>query len=366
MSKKIGFLIGIIVVIAALVVGIRYMKNSGEEQVTEPVEITGEEVAVQSAVEETDELKAELEQLNASLHEYYMNNKDKVLSSFGFMVSAENQAEINLKGLNEAGEVACPDELINADLLLMQKSDIFPGETNELDVFVGLKVAEGYLVTSVDYDNIRLSDEEYRSLILSCSADHGDIVNLTSESEEFEGILDAVNEAWKLDYDVDFRYLAADDKYAVCVVANPKDATEFRQFVLERLNNGWEVVVKDLERSENVLIDVNSVVPDLNTGLVPKYNIASFGDIRTNFVAYEDALVQLGLLDEDKLPASFSCGVGRFVYMEFEEDRFIGCVNDENKLEFYPVKDANEAIAYMLEYDDNPPSFIVKMNGIIY
>ena len=141
------------------------------------------------------------------------------------------------------------------------------------------------------------------------------------------------------------------------------EKNNIKQYVLTNKPGGWSVIMDGLESSLTPRYDVNRAYPDMELGLLPKYTIAEFGPIQTGFVKYEQSLISLGLITEDDMPEVYSCGAGKFAYIEMTSGKkLLGVVNDSNQLEFYEVGSTNEAISAMLQFQDVPPLFILHYN----
>lgn len=376
-------IIAIIAIVVALAINTKNSKSGGanagttENTTAEITEITSidlsnmvefEDRVKQSDLEVNEEVLSVVYSINDAMYKYYQSNyKNKnLLSIYGYLYDDNKSNIITAEQLRDEGLFECTDEYINMDVLLLKPSSLvrfdsldIDASTDELEIFTALKLKEGYLISSKDSDGGVISDEQYRELVLSYMFDHGEVRILNANDDSYEEIVSKVVEKSEfVNYDI--KYIACDEVYAVVVIGDLNNVADNKEYVL--INHGsWDIEIDGLETQNNVRWAVNSKLPNMELGLLPKYALRSYGQVKTGFEPYVNSLIELGMVNKNELPTAYSCGVDRFVYLEFTSGKkMIGCVDENGKLEFYEVKNSTEAIKYMLEYDDNPPVFIIK------
>ncbi len=318
-----------------------------------------------------DKLYTKLASLNNAVQNYYEKNYNDLLCIYGLMYSDKDNYSVSASKIAKEAQIDLGDNLDDyADILLIRPSDLAEidgielkrsNDTN-LKPFTAYNSSSGYIISSADDKGGIITRNQYKALLGTYATDHGSVKNPTPTEEIYLDISATVAvEFGESSYDL--KYIANDDKYAVAIIGSTIEPNKIKEYVLEKKPGGWSVVMSDIESLSNPRQKINSTVPDMELGLLPKYNIAQFGEIKTGFVEYEQALIKLGMITEEDMPETYSCGTGRFAYIETKSGKkLLGYVNDEKKLEFYEVKSTNEAIAAMLQLQDTPPVFILHYN----
>ena len=317
----------------------------------------------------TDELKEKLSAINVALENYLASrSREKCLiTEYGFLYDDKAGNNITVKDLAASGDIQADEDILNyTDILYIRASDLAKYADNiddadtKLQLFTAYNSSEGYFVSNDFYsEGAMLSQKDYESLVMSYKFTNGEVRNPKSGDVDYDGIIAATGISGLFDV----KHIACDNKYGVAVIGSLEDTTDIKEYVCVLDNGKWTLGMEGLETSETPRYDVNMKYPNMELGLLPKYTIANYGNIQNGFSKYYDALVQLKLVKESDLPATYDCGASKFCYMEFGDTHLLGCVNLENKLEFYPVSSVEEAIAYMLKYDDDPPVFIINFHN---
>lgn len=348
-GKIIALVVAVVVIVAAAVGYYIYRKAS----------IT--EIAIGlSDIELTDELKSQMQDLAVKSEEYLKTNKNEktLTSQYGLLYSYKDK--INIMADDIDTENTIPTDIVaEMDVLYVMPSDVISSMTgNELTIFVSLNSSSGYYVTSATGENAIFTEDEFKNILMKYAPTHGDVRNPQRGSDEHTAIIDAAGLAGD---DIDIKHIACDDKYAVVVANHISDPANIKEVALEN-DNGWKVTDGELAVSENSYIEINSVYPDMDLGLLPVYNIADFGEIQTDKMGeIADSLIELGMMTEDEKNGMYACGCGRFAYIQPKDGRrLIGYISDDKQLEFNEAKDIKEAIAYMVQCQENPPVFIAR------
>lgn len=391
MNKKNAIITSVaaVCVVGAIGVGVWYSQNNEtaqkraeiEEQIQEAttanVEVPTEnpsagiyEIKTTPSQEAVDEaLYSKIASLNNSAKTYFDENDTSLLCVYGLMYSDETDFTVSASEVAESTGLTVDDNIDDyADILLIRPSDLAQFDSVELrndtdttlKPFTAYNSSEGYIISSYEDEGGILTMEEYRNLLGTYASDHGNIVSATEDDETYWDIVAAT------DFDdthYDIKYVAYDEKYAVAVIGGMTEKNNIKQYVLIKKPGGWSVIMDNLESSLTPRYDVNRSYPDMELGLLPMYTIAEFGTIKTGFVEYEQSLIELGLITENDMPEVYSCGAGKFVYIEMTSGKkLLGVVNDSNQLEFYEVGSTNEAISAMLQFQETPPLFILHYN----
>ncbi len=394
MNKKRLIIIGVILLCsAALLIVLLSKNNNGTTTQTSPeqqlqegtanttvsIEVPTEnpsagvyEIKSTPSDEKADEaLYAKIASLNTALDSYYKNNSNKLLSVYGLMFSDEGDFTVSASTVAKAADIDLGQDIDDfADILYIKASDlenyegmsVSSSSSNLLEPFTAYNSADGYIISSSKHKGGIITREQYRSLLGSYATDHGTVRNPDDEDEDYLDIAAVAATALK-DGKHDIKYIACDDKYAVAVIGGLVNPDNIKEYVLTKKPGGWSIAM-DITDSVYPRQEVNNTFPDMELGLLPKYTIAQFGDIKTGFDEYEQSLIKLGMITEEDLPETYSCGAGRFVYIELSSGKkLLGYVNDQNKLEFYEVKDTNQAISAMLQVHEAPPIFILRYSS---
>lgn len=324
---------------------------------------------------------SDINEFNTACENYVDENADKLfLSVYGYLYDNENM--VTVEEIEKFSQKKFSKEIRQSDILYIKPSDLLSyvqtldnykdrnfdvKDDNLLCVFTAMYTKQGVVISSVPYRGGTLTQEEFKNFILKYNLQHGEVINPAKNSEQYNDILKIASDYIGLELDV--KYMACNDKYAAIVVNNKEDITDIREFVLikDELNN-WSVAISELEmeKEKNNKLIVNQKFPDFELGLLPKYNIALYGEIRTGFDNLAQMIIQQGIVAEGS-NLTYSCGVGSFVYFEFDSGaKILGLVNENKELESYEVKNNEEAIKYMIAYiknmnlDIEPPAFILK------
>lgn len=313
-----------------------------------------------------DALYARIATLNSAVKEYYKSGSKSLLCMYGLMYSDVDNFTVSAsKVLEKSGAQPIADIDNFADVLLIRPSDLSDYENAQLKnpddtrlkPFTAYNSSIGYIISSHEDKGAILTTDEYRQLLGSYSSDHGQVQNPAPSTEDYLDISACVAPE---DGNYDIKYIACDEKYAIAVSGSLAHPQNIKQYLLLKKPGGWSVVMEGLESSLSPRYDINQVYPDMELGLLPKYTIAEYGEIKSGFPDFEQSLIKLGMITNEDMPEVYSCGTGRFAYIELTSGKkLLGIVNDQNKLEFYPVSNTNEAIAYMLKAQEKPPVFIL-------
>lgn len=311
----------------------------------------------------SDSIKEELNQLNAACTKFYNERKDEAIlvSEYGMLYSLSMENNVTVKTLKKNDYFKGSDEINDyTDLLLIKPTDYAEvsgkaAQGDELKIFTGFNTNEGYYVSSDGIEGAMLTEEEYNNLLFRYICSHGEIKAPDGNDLEYKKISEALALA-----NIDIKYIGYDEKYAVAVSGSLSDQREVKQFLLEKDGNQWTKIMDGLESEKSPKQAVNMKYPDVDFGLFPAYNIADFDIPKIDMSDYIPSLKKLGMMDEDET-CTYGCGTGHFVYMETSGGKKLLAVLDDNrKLQFYPMNSAVEARNAMLNLQKTAPTYIIK------
>lgn len=348
---KIIALTAVIVIIIACIVGYYIYRRSNISEIAIGL----------SDIDLTDDIKSEMQDIALKAEAYYEKNKtEKILTSqYGMLYSYKDKMNVMASDVEE-GSGASKDELAEMDILYMLPKDALSITDSEegLAIFVSINSSSGYYVASSNGDGAIYTEEEFSNLLMKYAPTHGDVRNPVRGSDEHTEIIKAAGLEGD---DFDIKHIACDDKYAVVVANSITDPQNIKEEALVN-DDGWKVVNEDLAEAENSYIEINSVYPDMDLGLLPIYNISDYEHITTSGMSkIVDSLVSQGVMTEDEKEDVYACGCERFAYVQTTSGkRFVGYLNDEKQLQFNEFTSIEEVLAYMVECQENPPVFIAR------
>ena len=244
--------------------------------------------------------------------------------------------------------------------------DEVAGDSNldQLKVFAAYASGDSFIVTCGKH--ISIVDADFIKWIMDrYSIDHGTISRVSSTSELFADVLSELGELPGLHHLLDVRYMAEDDLYISAVVSPRRDSSLIREFVLQKTGSGCEVVVDYIETEWQKFVAINSVVPNINLELVPKYNLwYDLRDLITDFSDLLETMAESGVITPDDGEPIFISGNSEFVFMEFIDGIRILVHNDDinNEWKVYMVPQYDDAVLRMRESSksDLPPYFLIR------
>ncbi len=347
--------------------------------VTEAATEGSTEIIADLPVEMNEELNTNLAELNNKLKAYYEEHisDGSVISSFGLLTFADSGIQAEPKDIlgKEPAE-----NVKDAYILLVRPADFeVAANSSELDIdlnddelraFTAVCVEGGYLISSADSSGGIISYDDFKALLKRYISEHGNTVYAPDrESATYKKIVEAAEKVCASQGEVDFKYVGYDDKYAVAVCNFLERPTEFKELLLMKSGGVWSVKHRELNEKDNVVQFVNQKYPDFNLGLLPYYDLKAVkesGDITSDF-GYYDEIVGLDIgVSANDLPAKYCLYAEGFVYYEFGNGaKVVGRVEakgEKKNLTFRGVADQNEAIAWMQQFSDKPPVYIIKFS----
>ena len=169
------------------------------------------------------------------------------------------------------------------EILLIEGNDLaqydgasVPADSRDFGTFAAVKLNGKYLIASPSGKAGQISQENYIDLLAKYSQNHGTVGRLSSASAEYDRILNYIGLYEGRFEDVFVREIRKDNKHAVVVLSPVSNTAAIRQYVLKNDNGFWEVVYPNVQMDTNPVYAINRLVPDFNTELLPKYNLATW------------------------------------------------------------------------------------------
>lgn len=315
--------------------------------------------------------------LNEKVDKYYMNafNQEMFVSQYSYLIKADG-TEATVNDVAEFTGYKLPSEFQNVVIHFVKPSSLldYPNvkikeQEGEIDlevltVFTALPMEDGSVFISSKYDEGGiLTKEEYQEFVLKSSPIHGEIKNFTPDSDDYKTIKQITGKYDKEVLDGNVKYLAYDDKYAIIVISSKNDSAIIKQFLLENKNGNWEVIMNELEKNNKYKIFINTLHPNFNLALLPKYNLAEFKIISELDEIVAQIKAQNAINNDEVL--TYGCASGKFSYLEFKSGyKMLGYLNQEGNFDIYGVDSYKNALQKMIELDsENPPTFIINFEN---
>jgi hypothetical protein len=337
--------------------------TASDENSEEGTEATTELQVGLSDIDMNDTFKSEIDTLNSACTKFYSERKEEaqLVSEYGFLYSLSMEDNITVSKLVKEGYFNGSDEVKDyTDLLLIRPGDYAEvsgksADGEELKVFTGFNTKDGYYVSSEGIEGTTLSEEKYNDLVFRYISSHGDITLPESTDLQYKNIVKTLNIN-----NIDVKYIAYDEKYAVAVVAPLSDARDVREFMLEKTGDDWSIAIDGIESEKYPKQVVNAKYPDMDFGLFPAYTIADYDVPKVDMDDYVSSLRKLGLMNDDE-NYTYGCGTGHFVYIVTNTNKkLLGVLDDNRKLQFYQMNNVTEAKNAMLNIQKTAPTYILK------
>lgn len=326
------------------------------------------EVNASNKIKIDDETLNQIKELNEKLDKYWLEgwNDNKFLSFYSYIANYDEK-ELTLEDFEKYMNYEIPKNLKNINVHLVKPKSLKPYlNENILDdgleiltMFTAVPTKDGvYISSKLDKGGI-ITDAQYKEFVLNHSWIHGDVITPEKDSTQYKQILDAVAKKDENLKNGNVKYIACDEKYANIVISSANDPYYLKEFNLERKEEGYEVIVEELEQFDDKIYS-NYAYTDFNLDLLPKYEIEAYAPIDPDYSSsILEGLVEKNYVDKDE-KLSYFCGYGNFIYMEFETGRKLLLNNNNSTFDVTEVDNFKTALAQMLKIEQNPPIFILK------
>ncbi len=355
--------------------------NSSDKSVTNDTQVQVD-IPTDVISDLSEDLISQIDNFNYKLDQFYSETwlENQFLSKDSYLVNSNLelitiQDVLDYFGENftEFDELELSDELLDMALHFLIPEDLVPylgsniseQDLSILTVYTAIFTDNGVYISSKYDKGGFITNEDYTKIIQDHSWTNGEIDYLTalddSENQDFKDILSAIVSQNPDLEDLDIKYLARDEKDAVIVVGSTLYSNDIRQFALSKNSDSgeWEILIDQLENLDsNIYINYQNT--SFNLDLLPKYDLKN-SEITSHTILI-DQLMMTGNLPSDTVTV-YSCTAGNFGYYIFENnDILLTHINSDGVVDIYTLNNYQEALEYMLELEEDAPTFIIKYN----
>jgi len=285
------------------------------------------------------------------------------ISKNGYLYDIPGKAYVKINELIDTGKISEDYADKNILFLYLKESDLLGGsQSMSLSLYTAYETGNGYRIAVSDEEILEISAKDLQAIMEKYVAYHGEIVRFSSGSGDFVQIAKEIQEAVGATADLDVRYMAGDDKYAVAVVSQAGNPVKIEEYVFMKESGSWIIMISNFEGSEKYRVDINKILPDLSMQLLPSYNMRHYTNrMKGNFAEVIEGMKELRLIRDNDGSATFASGTTEYVYLEFQSGkRFVGHLNAEYAWEMFEIQDYAEGEEILLGFDKNPPLFVMK------
>jgi len=312
-----------------------------------------------------------LDEVSGFINEYYdrYSQTTLFLSKNGYLFDFPAWSYIfieELADLSDIDEEYLKDGIMffymrPADLARFRNINV--SERENLVIFTGIEVREGFAITGRGEQGGTISREDLQAILMEHSWDHGDIRKVYAQSDQHGTVMRMLADYTGNRAGFDIRYLYRDDRF-ICVVASPVgEPLNINMFVMEYLSGAVFMRMSHLETFNDHRRALNNVLPNFNQNLLPSYDLRQ--ESRYLVDDFEDIIYDMLLaeiIDEEDLPVRFASGTSEYVYFEFASGAmFVGVLEGERWM-MYPVDNYAMARAVLYSLSRRPPLFIIRQN----
>lgn len=354
------------------------VEPSTEPQPTEttaPVEITPKpEEAIPSVEPDLTKTKEEVEKIVDDIakasDEYVKKYSDQIsyLSKNGYLFELASKSYVKLTDLLEVTQMNPENKDARALLLYLKPDDLqgikefYVKPSQEFEVFTAYETKEGYYMSSTNNAGGIISKEDLEKALDKYVITQGKITQVLKSDADYETIITVLKEISGETNGFDVRSINKNDKYCVAVVSPIGNPNQINEFVLQKIDNKWTMVIPNFETISKYRLEINKKLIDLDFALLPDYNLNTYIKyVVTDFEEVINVMKSSNLISDADLPATFSSGTDDFAYLEFKSGKkFVGGLSKEKVWVMYPVTDYNEAFIIMTSIKEDAPTFILK------
>jgi len=312
-----------------------------------------------------------LDEISGFINEYYdrYSQTTLFLSKNGYLFDfpAWNYIFIEeLADLSDIDEEYLKDGIMffymrPADLARFRNINV--SERENLVIFTGIEVREGFAITGRGEQGGTISREDLQAILMEYSWDHGEIREMYAQSDEHGTVMRMLADYTGNRTGFDVRYLYRDDRF-ICVVASPVgEPLNINMFVMEYLSGAVFMRMSHLETFNDHRRVLNNALPNFNQNLLPSYDLRQ--ESRHLVDSFEDIIYDMLLaeiISEEDLPVRFASGTSEYVYFEFASGAmFVGALEGERWM-MYPVDNYVMARAVLYSLSRRPPLFIIRQS----
>ncbi len=316
-----------------------------------------------------DDVWETLDKVAEAAQQYYEKYSNTVAfaSQDGLLYEVPAQREVNVKDLLDITELSAEFADENVKILFIKPSDlkgykdVKTNEDTELAIFTAYPAKDGFALSSYLTHGGILTWDEYNNLMQKYSSNRGNITRPNVSDSQRKEIEKAISESISPAEAVDIRHLAINDKYAFAVASPVNKSGFIKEYVLLKENNAWVVGLSGFESEPYYKLMITNQYPDFSLALIPKYNMYTHAKfIQSDFTNMLTAIYKADLMPEGTQP-SFISGNDEFVYVEYEDKKFLICYDRESdNWQFFTIANNTEGEEIMSGFSKDAPYFIMK------
>ena len=305
-----------------------------------------------------------------SVQEYYDKYNDEVLfiTKNGYLFEIPANTYIKMDHL--WGITSADPNILNEPILILylKPSDLAQFEQLEIEMSKGLRILaayetrEGFAIASSDNIVGILPREDLSRLMEKYVVSNGEIIRPTLGSDTYENIFRTIRNYKGLSKELNVRYIAANDEFAVVIISEKGISSALEFYVLRKSNSDFEVVTKDLQNEKSIPISINQKFPNFDYALLPQFNLNDMNNVRDSFPELLNILRDREIITQTDGQPIFTSASNGFAYFEFESGRkLLGYLNQNNEWEINLVSNYYEAEILMQKFDAMAPSYILRI-----
>lgn len=301
---------------------------------------------------------------------YYSENfsKTRLISKNGYLFNKAAEEYIDVRYLCDREELNKSYLGYDYKVLLLYGKDVaqyselsIKDSDMDLAVFTAFKHPEkdSYLIASANSTGGIIDGWKFRSLLEQYSQNHGRVNQLLPQSVEYERILTFIK-MFESKYDNYFvRSILTDNKYAFVTLSSQTSTADVKQYILQKQDGLWEVVMGKLENESRLAVAVNKKLPDFNIEMLPDYTIYDYKDeMKTEF---HDIIAVLAIreLISNVDEISYMAGTSNYAYaITTMGERYL-FLNQGGTWDIKTVENGYEAYNIMLSIEKDAPVFLI-------
>ena len=315
------------------------------------------------------EVWAMIDEISVLINEYYNYHSQTVLflSKNGYLFDNPAGAYVfvsELYGLTDIDERFFEESIMffyfrPIDLAGYHNLNI--SEREELVIFTGFEVREGFAITGHGEQGGIISREDLKDILDRYSWNHGEVRKIDIQSDVFDTVIRALSAYTGTVAGFDIRYMYQDDRY-ICVIASPRNnPLNISKFILEYLEGAVFVRLSNIEGVDDYRRFVNNAIPNFNQNLLPPYDLRlGLRDLTEDFTDIIEAMLYDELITYYNLPPRFASGTNDYIYLEFDQElKFLGHFYG-GAWQIYQVEDYEAARELLYIISRRPPLFIIR------
>lgn len=233
--------------------------------------------------------------------------------------------------------------------------------SDNLELFAAYETKEGFVIASVNNPGGVLPREDLQKVLEKYDFNHGEPRTVRYGGEDYNQIMSALVKEAGVEPDSDIRYMKQDDKYAVAILSPRGDATDVSQYILQKINSRWSIVIYNYEIYDKHKAVINEQLVDINLEMIPRDDLTVLRKyFRQNYTDIIGTMKMNSYIMDEDGAAVYQAGTNNFCFIIFESGRkFLGHLVDDS-WRMYEVRNYDEAVEIMLTLEKWPPIVILR------